>query len=406
MQFTNRRIVALWAFPLVLAALTAAPASAYTFTTLATFTGGTNGATPLGPLALNKGTLYGTTSAGAKGYGTVFAIVPGHHLRTLYTFCSQNSCSDGTTPRAGLILDTSGDLYGTTFGGGAHSSGTVFEVTPSGKESVLYSFCAVVSNDYCADGSSPVSTLARDSAGDLYGTTLNGGANDKGVVFELTYDSASSSWKEMVLYSFCAKSNCADGASPLAGVSIHRGTIYGTAQLGGANAQGGVFSLDSAGRERVLYSFCSLENCADGSEPNAPLIRDSAGTLYGTTKYGGNPNCGDGGGIVFSLSGTTETVLHKFCSAKADKDGSYPVAGLFEDSGNLYGTAETGGASSQGVLFEVMGTTETVLHSFCSATTCGKNPAAGVVVDSAGNIFGTTSAGGRDDDGTVYELEP
>jgi uncharacterized repeat protein (TIGR03803 family) len=156
--------------------------------------------------------------------------------------------------------------------------------------------------------------------------------------------------------------------------------------------------------------FCAKKNCPDGAEPNAGLIIDKAGHLYGTTKYGGNPQCGNGGGVAFEIGPgiATEKVLYAFCSRSkppSDGDGSYPEAGLLMDaSGNLYGTTPTGGTFEQGVVFRVAGRTEGVLYSFCSHNGCGETPVAGVALDKAGNLYGTTRYGGTGF-GTVFELK-
>jgi uncharacterized repeat protein (TIGR03803 family) len=410
---------------LVLAALAACPgyvagAMAYSLLRLGDFNGGADGATPLaGVIMDHAGSLYGTTSAGAKDYGTIFKIPPRQALDTLYTFCSKSSCSDGASPHAGLIMDQSGSLYGTTNSGGAHDGGTVFEFTSGGVERVLYSFCTTIVGGYCGDGAFPVAGVIRDKAGNLYGTTTLGGTNDVGVVFELSFDARTGNWTENVLYSFCpmgTASGCPDGKTPLAGVVMDAaGNLYGTTEFGGAHEQGTVFKVrPSLKSESVVYSFCSQKNCGDGSEPNAGLIIDQTGHLYGTTEYGGNLlHCGNGGGVAFEAgpSAGTEKVLHAFCSRTtppSDGDGSYPKASLFKDAaGDLYGTTTTGGASGQGVVFRLIGRTESVLYSFCSYSGCPEFPVAGVIMDTAGNFYGTTSeeAGSSKPDGAVFELK-
>jgi uncharacterized repeat protein (TIGR03803 family) len=392
-------------------------AYAYSFLRLADFTGGADGAAPLAGVILDEtGTVYGTTSAGAKDFGTVYAIAPGKPLETLYTFCSRPSCSDGSSPHAGLIMDQSGNLYGTTNAGGGHNGGAVFELTRGGVERVLYGFCARIINAYCGDGSFPVAGLIIDKAGNLYGTTTLGGANDVGVVFELSFDPGTGLWDETVLYNFCPKgtpSGCADGQTPLAGLTMDAvGNLFGTTEFGGADGEGVVFEVQPRlGSEKVLYSFCSQPGCADGSEPNAGVIIDQAGHLYGTARYGGNSlYCGNGGGVVFEVEPLrhSEKVRYAFCSnaePPSDGDGSYPEAGLIIDAkGDLYGTTNTGGITGQGVVFRLAGRQESVLASFCSHAGCPEFPLAGVTMDKAGNLYGTTeqSIGG---DGTVYELK-
>src|SRR5215469_8135470 len=252
-----------------------------------------DGYNPLGGLVQDSaGNLYGTTYAGGStfgtddnGGGTVFKVDITGRETVLHNFCSKTNCADGQLSYAGLILDPAGNLYGTTSGGGAHGSGTVFKINTNGQESVLYSFCTAAN---CADGQAPYAGLIRDAAGNLYSTTTYGGANNGGTVFKL--DTAG---HETVLYSFCSETNCTDGQLPYAGLIQDAtgnlyGTTYGGGAIGGGNFQGGtVFKLDTAGHETVLYSFCSAANCTDGKQPDAGLVMDSAGNLYGTTSGGG-----------------------------------------------------------------------------------------------------------------------
>jgi uncharacterized repeat protein (TIGR03803 family) len=383
----------------------------YSFLRLAAFTGRADGAFPLAGVILdNNGNLYGTTSAGGKGSGTVFKIAPGKPLKTVYTFCSRTGCTDGSGPHAGLIIDKSGNLYGTTNAGGGHGGGAVFEVTAAGVERVLYGFCAKIVVAFCADGDLPVAGLVMDKASNLYGTTPAGGANGDGVVFELSFNPGKGIWVETVLHSFCSKSGCADGSTPLGGLVMDTaGNLYGTTQLGGAHGAGVVFEVKpSLGSESVLYSFCAQKTCIDGQEPFAGLIMDKTGNLYGTTKFGGNlHHSGFGGGVVFEVvpSRRTEKVLYAFCSRNGCADGLAPEASLLMDvTGNLYGTTTTGGTTGQGVLFRVAAPTESVLYNFCSHAGCGEFPVAGVVMDRTGNLYGTTGQGGNGF-GTVFELK-
>jgi uncharacterized repeat protein (TIGR03803 family) len=409
-----------WLFALAaFAAIGACPgvfgeAWAYSFLRIAAFSGGADGATPLaGVMIDNAGNLYGTTSAGGKGGGTVFKIAPGKALKTVYTFCSRTSCTDGSGPQAGLIIDKSGNLYGTTNGGGGHDGGAVFELTAAGVERVLYSFCAKIVGGFCADGAQPVAGVIMDKAGNLYGTTSAGGANGDGVVFELSFHPGKGIWVERVLHSFCSRSGCADGSTPLGGVAMDTaGNLYGTTQLGGAHGAGVVFEVKpSLGSESVLYSFCAQKTCTDGQEPFAGLIIDKTGNLYGTTLFGGNlHHSGAGGGVVFEVvpSRRTEKVLYALCSRTVPvscADGLAPEAGLLMDAlRNLYGTTTAGGNAGRGVIFRMTGPTESVLYSFCSLPGCGEFPVAGVVMDKAGNLYVTTRKGGRGF-GTVFELK-
>jgi uncharacterized repeat protein (TIGR03803 family) len=230
----------------------------------------------------------------------------------LYSFCALGGCTDGENPEARLIRDAlSGNLYGTTYYGGANDEGTVFELTPPAAgpgmwtETVLYSFCAQ-GGDECTDGENPEARVIRDPSGNLYGTTPYGGAYGEGTVFELTPPATGqTAWTESVLYSFCAHGgrDCTDGSYPEAGlIRDMSGNLYGTTEDGGTDGGGTVFELSpnkayTAWTESVLYSFCAHRDCTDGSYPEAGVIRDKSGNLYGTTsEYGAY-----GGGAVFEL---------------------------------------------------------------------------------------------------------
>jgi uncharacterized repeat protein (TIGR03803 family) len=286
-------------------------------------------------------------------------------------------CTDGEFPIAGLVMDGPGHLYGTTpFGGTPEwNAGVVFELTPKAgrtkwTETVLHRFgeCA---GGTCADGAYPVAGLIMDGSGHLYGTTFAGGTTerDAGVVFELTPNAARTKWTETVPHSFCADvvgGVCTDGQEPFAGLVMDKlGHLYGTTSGGGAHGEGTVFELTphNAARtkwtETVLYSFCAEAGCTDGANPFAGLIMDGSGHLYGTTYEGGG-----GYGTVFELTPHnaartkwTEAVLYSFCGGVVGGrciDGTGPKAGLIMDaSGRLYGTTSEGGAHGYGTVFEL-----------------------------------------------------
>ena len=361
----------------------------------------TDGAGPQASLIRDAaGNFYGTTNGGgANQLGTIFKLDSTGHYTVLYSFCSALYCTDGFGPLAGLIMDTTGNLYGTTYYGGANSQGgTVFKLDSAGHYTVLYSFCSA-SN--CRDGGYPYAGLILDAAGNLYGTTSGGGANGNGTVFKL--DSAG---HYTVLYNFCSASNCTDGANPLASLILDAaGNLYGTTDYGGANDIGAVFKLDSAGHYTVLYAFCSASNCTDGSNPYAGLILDTTGNLYGTTVSGGANN----DGTVFKLDRAGHyTVLYSFCSASNCTDGVNALAGVILDAaGNLYGTTDYGGANQSGTVFKLDSAGHyIVFYNFCSASNCtdGRSPFAGLIQDAAGNVYGTTVAGGANGQGTVFSL--
>ncbi len=302
---------------------------------------------------------------------------------TLYTFTDG---TDGGNPYGGLVRDAAGNLYGTTFYGGNANMGVLFKVSKSGKQSVLYSFPGK------PDAAHPGSDLLLDSAGNIYGASYYGGAFGFGAIFKVT-----KSGKEKVLYSFGA---LPDGQYPGSGLmQDDAGNLYGTTGYGGDSDNGTVYRVSKSGKEKVLHSFSG----PDGQNPFSTLLRDAAGTLYGTTSYGGTA----GNGTVFKLTKSgKETVLHSFAGGT---DGANPYAGLVQDDkGNFYGTTYYGGAGCQGydcgTVFEVTpkGKT-TVLHAFALAE--GHYPDFGTLVrDTAGNLYGTTYAGGGADMGVVFKL--
>ena len=399
------------------------------FETLHKFTGGKDGGGPSATLILDQaGNLYGTTTnGGATDHGAVFELthVNGNWKETvIYSFCPTD-CSDGANPFAGLIFDPAGNLYGTTEWGGNSAlcsgagCGVVFELMPkqdgSWAEKVLHEFTAT-------DGANPLAGLIFDQAGNLYGTTYSGGAGPCdpygcGVVFQLAPNS-DGSWQENVLYSFCP-TDCGDGAFPSAGLIFDAtGSLYGTTGGGGEFGGGGgtVFQLTPNGKgswtESVLYSFCVVSSCRDGRYPYGGVVFDQTGNLYGTTRAGGaNIN-----GAVFQLTPNqdgswNETVLHSSLTSKNGLDGSDPYGGLiFDQTGNLYGTMAGGGADGWGVVFKLApnsngGWHETVLHAFADRP--GALPLAGLTFDTTGNLYGTTSGDySKTTHGSVFEITP
>ena len=317
----------------------------------------------------------------------------------LYSFCSQQNCADGAYPYANVIMDKNGNLYGTTEKGGAYGYGTVFKLS-QGKggawtETVLYSFCL---EQNCADGDGPYGSLAIDGAGNLYGTTYYGGVFGGGTLFKLT-----PSGVESVLHRFAG---CEiDGQNPNAGAIIDKeGNLYGTTNEGGPYCNiysgGTVFKVTPAGEENLLFSF-SGEN---GANPVAGLIVGKNSDLYGTTYYGG---AGNEDGIVFVVTPSgTEMILHSFTGTPGD--GANPASNLVMDpEGSLYGTTLNGGTDNFGAIFEIASSgKETLLHSFTNSSKDGANPYAGLIIDSAGNLYGTTFNGGAYGLGTAFETAP
>lgn len=409
-----------------------------------------------------------------------FAYSPSAEAATetvLYSFCSQQNCADGEEPSSSVVF-ANGMLYGTTVIGGnegcAFGCGTLFSLdVNTGTETVLHSFPVNSTDGYFPSGN------LMNVNGTLYGTTSEGGAygyygSYRGTLY--SFNIANNT--ETVLYSFCSKKECKDGAYPTGGLIV-RDNFYGTTLLGGKIREGGelggafyslnletgiekvrhtfpyeskngytpeeklidvegalygvtyeggagtcygtgfdgcgtVFSLDpKSGAETVLHSFSN--GSTDGAFPLAGLIK-VGNELYGTTSFGGLGNCftqegATGCGTVFSLDPKTgvEKVLHFFCSQQNCADGAEPVANLIKVNGLLYGTTEGGGAYRDGTVFSIDPTTgmEAVVYSFCSQQNCtdGRLPAAGLISVN-GTLYGTTEFGGGHDEGTVFSIVP
>jgi uncharacterized repeat protein (TIGR03803 family) len=383
-----------------------------------------------------SGNLYGTTLGGGEfRNGTVFELIP-NAARTrwmeqvLYSFCALGGqCADGSGPMAGLLMDASGALYGTTVqGGGANSAGTVFKLSLNAaktkwKEEVVYSFCPSAGTA-CTDGAQPQGQLIMDSSGNLYGTAKAVGTFGGGVVFKLTPDAAKTSWTESALYDFCAQTNCLDGEEPVAGLIMDAaGDLFGTTQFGGAHTVGTVFKLrfhkvTRGWTYQVLYSFCSKTACTDGEDPLDKLAVDNSERLYGTTPQGGSGR----GGTVFELipnaneTRWTEKVLYNFCPRSGCADGAEPLGDVIIDpvSGTLYGATDEGGLNGRGAVFELIPNAAKTQwqhqfpYSFCRLSNCadGANPDTGLVMDAAGLLYGVTASGGANNNGTVFSVMP
>jgi len=374
-----------------------AAAQAHKVTVLHTFESIPDGASPyLGSLIKDaEGNLYGTAQMGGDydcrtgepefpGCGVVFKLDSSGTETVLHTFTGG---ADGALPGGGLLRDALGSLYGTTqFGGdlncaglGADGCGTVYKLNKAGKKTVLHNFHGG------SDGEQPFSTLIRDAAGNLYGTTI-------GTVFKLD-----TTGKETVLYSFRGEE---DGGFPTAGlVRDAAGNLYGTTEFGGipncpgTSGCGVVFKVDKDGNETVLYSFTGGP---DGGQPIAGRVRDAAGNLYGTTTLGGDPNCPQsspfGCGTVFKVDAAgNETTLYRFAGYTG---GANPTGSLIRSAaGYIWGTTSDGGTFGGGTVFRLAPNgTEIVLHNFNGSE--GAGPAGGVIRDAAGNFYGTTTAGG------------
>jgi uncharacterized repeat protein (TIGR03803 family) len=374
-------------------------------TVLHSFVGGSDsGNQPYSNLVIDQsGNIFGTTAhGGVNDAGTVFEVAPDGTETVLHSF---GSGDDGQNPVAGLVMDKSGDLYGTTQnGGGGFISGVGFKLTPGGGYTILHRFTGGNGND--PDGGRPAATLIMDKKGNLYGTTHVGGgrgdcnANNCGTVFKIAPDGT-----ETVLYSFSGRK---DGGYPSAPLVIDQaGNLYGTTETGGRFAKCGfgcgvVFKVSPDGNETVLHAFRGIvsgDPPGDGQDPLAGLVIDSSGSLYGTTATGGV-----GAGVAFKLMPNgKETILFRF---SAGNPGVGPSGSLVMDAqGDLYGTTQNGGTSNNGVVFKLTPKgKETVLYSLAGGISDGWWPFAGIIMDAKGDIYGTTVRGGASDSGTVFKL--
>jgi uncharacterized repeat protein (TIGR03803 family) len=359
-------------------------------TVLHNFTGGTDGANPYAPLARDQsGNVYGTTFAGGlAGYGVVYEIDHTGVFKVLHSFMGG---VDGQNPYFGrLILDSAGNLYGTTCYGGESGAGIVFELSPTGAETILYSFTGGT------DGSNPLAGVVRDGAGNLYGTTYYGGHPSVeiyytyGTIFKL--DAAGT---ESVLWNFSQCGGCAESAyNPSSDLIYINGNLYGTTSGGSL-----LWSFDvtgTAGFSRMLPGVGELQ-LAGG------LALDAQGNLYATFSGSFNefpPIVTAGGVYKLSRDGTAAAVY----TFSGGADGGSPHESVTVDAeGNIYGTASAGGSANVGVLYKITPAgQESVLYNF--PQTDGSNPYGGLIADGQGNLYGTTSNGGANGQGSVFEI--
>jgi uncharacterized repeat protein (TIGR03803 family) len=366
-----------------------------TFTTLHSFDGTDGRLSNAGLVQATNGNLYGTTYyGGAKDSGEVFEITPGGTLTTLHSFCSKSGCPDGEYTYATPVQGTDGNFYGTTYLGGSKELGTVFKITPSGTLTTLHTSDGT-------DGSQPLAGLVQSSDGNFYGTTYMGGSQGDGEIFKITPSGTLNT-----LHSFCSRAACKDGRNPFAGlVQGTDGNLYGTTLEGGAKGFGTAFKITPSGTLTTLHSFCTQSGCPDGQFPQTGLVQATNGNLYGTTIVGGA--YGDGTIFEITTSGTL-TTLYNVCSQSGCPDGNYLYAGLLQATdGNLYGIMDVGGANGAGTIFKItLSGTLTTLYNFCSQSGCtdGQYPAGGLVQDTNGNLYGMTADGGANGDGTVFSL--
>jgi hypothetical protein len=375
----------------------------------------TNGAEPEGPLLRDpSGNIFGTVmdGAGSAGGGGVYELTPSGDTWTeqvIYALCTASACPYGAAPSNGVIMDTTGNLYGTTSYAGINNAGTVFELIPNKsktkwKAKLLFAFC---SDGTCADGYIPNALTYSGQAGGalydgsspLYGTTIEGGASNGGVAFALTPPApGKKKWKEKVIHVFCSPNTSdgctSDGATPKAGMIMDAaGNLYGTTSVAGQHDAGNAFELKpkrNSWTEKVLHDFCSQPSCADGGGPEAPLLLDAAGNLLGT------------GGTVFKLDPKTLefTVLH------SGGDGTDWTL-VMDAQRNLYAASFSSFANDFGSVWALNPNYE-VLYSFCPVVGCkdGGFASSPPLLDATGNLIGTTLEYGAHGAGVVYELTP
>jgi hypothetical protein len=421
---------------------------------------------------------------GLGAAAVLLAMVPASawagKFKVLYSQCvNQPSCSDGRQGSTGpLVMDSAGNLYGLTpggvafvlkrtgtgrfkyravlhFSGGAQPGGMVIDSQGNlyGWASQFFKmsyghgshhnrwdaeFPALNCSTPPCGGTDPRGTLTYagaasgapwDGVSPLYGVMNNGGLNNGGTVYRLT--PGIGGWTYAVLYNFCALANCGDGSRPVGGVLLDQsGVLYGTTAQGGCSSTcsisggaGVAFALAPSGgniwTETVLHTFCSQAHCADGSFPTANLAEDAAGNLIGVTAGGGGSGKHEGG-TLYKLTPngaqSQETVLYDFCRLSDCRDGASPIGTpVLDTAGNIFGTTDKGGGNDNdqagiggGVAYEMGGTTFQKLHAFCAQPGCsdGEYPGVGLLQDGLGHLYGTTEGGGTFNEGAVYELTP
>jgi uncharacterized repeat protein (TIGR03803 family) len=395
--------------------------------TLYSFGGGLDGSHPEGELAIDAaGALYGTTcgaNCGGTGKGTVFRLTPPPGGQGAWSETILYRFGAAATLMGGVSLNPKGRIYGTSDGGGAAGGGYVFKLRPPASgtgpwlDSTLYAFAA---------SKGPVGRPLLDADGNVYAAAPQGGPNSAGSVFRLRPPtSGATPWYRKVLTTFGAAPG--QGQAPRGNLVFDgAGNLDGTTVLGGAGSSGSgtVYQLQppAAGEtnwtQLTLYEFAPKNLPTDGANPTAGVVVDSQGNLYGTTSYGGTNGTAKGGcGTIFELSppvapatAWTETVLYDFACLD---DGARPLAGLVPDGqGNLYGTTSEAGSGQAGTVFELSppatgqtAWTFTLLYGF-SGGSDGGQPVAGLALDEQGRLYGTTTTGGANGGGTVFQLIP
>jgi uncharacterized repeat protein (TIGR03803 family) len=372
----------------------AEPAQAQTVTPLATFNS-QFASGPVAPIQATDGNFYGTAGGGTHGEGVIYRVTPEGRLSSLYNFCSQPNCADGEAGTSSPLLGSDGNLYGVTSYGGSNNSGTIYQLTLSGKLTVLYNFCPPNS---CSGGTDSYGLL-EGSDGNFYGTTFEGGNSNLGTIFRI---SPSGDFK--VLYNFCALANCVDGvlpqSPPIQGID---GNFYGVVTGGGSMQGGALYKLTPSGTYSVVRNFCSYGNGpCDGAQPES-IVQDASGNFFGIAEFGGPENYG----TVFEITSENQfKALHSF-----DEVSGYPLPGLALGSdGNIYGkTTGNGAGLNDGTLFETAPEgvfTQVYSFSYCST---GLTPWWGPLFQGTDGIFyAATIYGGNSDcsgGGTIFALD-
>ena len=376
-------------------------AQAQTVTSLATFNG-QNGFAPWGSVTQGtNGYFYGTAGLdGAHNGGNVFEVTPGGRLRIIYSFCTQANCADGYYPTSAPVLGSDGNFYGAVGEGGSDSAydtgaGLVYKLTPGGKMTILYTFCTAAP---CLDGAFPTELMLA-SDGNFYGTTDGGGELEGGTIFRI-----SPTGQFKVLYSFCSLENCADGWRPyFPPIQGSDGNFYGTTPIGGAQGAGAFYELTASGTYKVLYNFCQNESCTDGEIPNT-IVEDAKGNFFGSTSSGGSKGYGD----IFEITSANQyIVLQSF-----DFAHEHPLEQLtLANDGNLYGTTQGNGeGTNEGTILQITPAgVVTPLYTFSNGPCDGADPSSLLLQGTDGRFYGTTVYGGAINgrcgaDGTVFQF--
>jgi len=346
------------------------------------------------------GTSVGNSSCGSLGCGTIYKITPQGKLTTIYTFCwsAASPCPDGDGPQGGLVLATDGNLYGVTAGGGANNYGTVFKITSAGKLTTLHNFNNT--DGWVAEGRGVI----QAANGNVYGTTFGGGANGEGTIFEMTPSGTFTS-----LYSFPA--NCPLCTGPNGLTQGADGNLYGTTLGGGvtdncnaASTGGTFFQLTPSGTLTTLAVFCRLT----GFFPNSPLVLAANGNFYSTTAGGGESLDADQGTVYEMTPTGSITSLYSFCLQTDCPDGKTPIGIALGTDGNFYGTTELANADYKGTIFEITPAGQlTTLHTFTPTNgnfLGGSDPVGPMLLHTNGAFYGVTSFGGKHGSGSVFRF--